>query len=373
MKLAMREMRRRPSRFVAAASILSLIAVLLMFLGGLLDGLIRDSTGALRAQRADLVVYSSTAQQSFLRSRIPIEVRETIEATPGVAEVGGISVALLGARVPDADPRELADVAVFGYELSPRGVPPTPGPGEGYADVLLRNDGVDEGMTVLIGPARSPIRIVGFVDDTNYEGQAGLWVSSETWHAVQLANRPDNRLADDTVQALVVVSRDDRGGDARELADAIDAGTGGETESLTIDQAIDALPGVSEQRVVFNQIIGVTVAIAVIVVGLFFALLTVERMALYGVLKAMGARTSTLFSGLVIQAVAVTAVAAVIGGGLAVLLDALIPVGAVPYDLSMSRVFTSIVLLLVAAVGGSAFSLRRMLRIDPATAIGRAT
>ena len=40
MRLALRELRRRPGRFATATVILTLIAVLLMFLGGLLDGLI---------------------------------------------------------------------------------------------------------------------------------------------------------------------------------------------------------------------------------------------------------------------------------------------------------------------------------------------
>ena len=41
MRLALRELRRRPGRFEVATTILTLVAVLLMFLGGLLDGLIR--------------------------------------------------------------------------------------------------------------------------------------------------------------------------------------------------------------------------------------------------------------------------------------------------------------------------------------------
>ena len=49
----------------------------------------------------------------------------------------------------------------------------------------------------------------------------------------------------------------------------------------------------------FNQIIGVTLVIAVVVVALFFALLTVERVGLYGMLKAIGARSRTLFGGVV--------------------------------------------------------------------------
>ena len=70
MKFALRELVRRPGRFISATVILTLIAVLLMFLGSLLDGLIRNSTGAVRAQDADALVFSESSQASFLRSRI---------------------------------------------------------------------------------------------------------------------------------------------------------------------------------------------------------------------------------------------------------------------------------------------------------------
>ncbi len=64
MSLALKELRRRPGRFGVATIILTLIAILLMFLGGLLDGLTAGNTGAIRAQQADLIVYSSTSQDS---------------------------------------------------------------------------------------------------------------------------------------------------------------------------------------------------------------------------------------------------------------------------------------------------------------------
>ena len=60
-------------------------------------------------------------------------------------------------------------------------------------------------------------------------------------------------------------------------------------------------------------------------------------------------------------------------GGLGLTLDAVIPPGSVPYQLSASRIVTSVVLLLFAAIVGSAFSLRRILKIDPASAIGSTT
>ena len=51
-------------------------------------------------------------------------------------------------------------------------------------------------------------------------------------------------------------------------------------------------------------------------------------------------------------------------------LDAAIPPGSVPLRISAGRLVTSLAYLVVAAVIGCAFSLRRVLRIDPASAIG---
>lgn len=366
MRIAWKELRRRPARFMTATAILTLIALLLMFLGGLLDGLISQSTNAIAAQRGDLLVYSHASRDSFVRSRIEPALAEQVRKVEGVQTVGGLGVAQVGARVPGNGPRDLANVALFGYEIAPRGVPATPTRGSAYADRTLESEGVRVGQTILLGPERSPITVIGFVDNTNFSGQGSLWASLDTWIEVLRANRPQENLADGTVQALVVQTNVAGG----PVAERIDAATSGATHTLTISEAVDAVPGVKEQRSTFNSIIGVTGFIALVVIALFFTLLTVERVALYGVLKAVGARSRTLFAGVVLQAVVVTAIAAVIAGAVGLLLDAVIPAGAIPYELGVGRIASSVVLLLIAAVIGSAFSLRRVLKIDPASAIG---
>lgn len=372
MRLALRELRRRPGRFAVATVILTLIALLLVFLGGLLDGLLGSSTGAYRAQRADLVVYSDEARSSLVRSRITAEDRERAEATDGVGAVGGLGSAQLGGRIDDEDARELVSTVLFGYELAPEGLPETPPEaGAVVADNSLEADGVEEGSTLYLGPARSPVEVVGFTSDTRYSGQGSLWGSLETWREVVGANRPGEAVGDDVVQALVV--RTAEGSDAGEVAAAVDRATDDATATLTLAAATEALPGVSQQRATFNQIIGVTVVIAVVVVALFFALVTVERTALYGILKALGASGRTLFAGVVAQAVVVTLIASTVGGAAALALDAVIPPGNIPFEVTPGRLIGSVVLLLVSAVVGCAFSLRRVLRIDPASAIGTAT
>jgi putative ABC transport system permease protein len=367
MKLALRELVRRPAQYVIATAILTLIAILVMFFGGLLDGLINNSIGAVRAQRADVIVYSSAAQESFLRSRIDPELRATVEGIDGVDRVGGIGIVQLGARRDGADPRDLLDTVLFGYEIGPSGVPDEPpADGEVIADRAVREGGVREGDVLLLGPARSPVTVVGFTEGTNYLGQSALWGSPDTWRTVLTANRPDAVLGEGVFQSLVVQGS----GSTDALAQAIDAGTGGATVTLDRAAAADAIPGVREQRGTFSQITTTTVLVALVVVGLFFVLITVEKLGLFGVLKAVGASSRTLFAGLIAQAAIVTLVACLIAGALSFLADAFIPASAVPFEMSVGRFVTSALTLLVAAVIGCVFSLRRVLKVDPAQAIG---
>jgi putative ABC transport system permease protein len=367
MKLALRELRRRPGRFVVATVILTLIALLLMFLGGLLDGLVASSTGALRAQRGQFIVYSSTSRNALVRSRIEPTTRTQVAGVAGAGNSGGLGSVQLGARIPGHGPRDLVPVVLLGYELAPRGLPQTPpGPGEVFADTTLKAQNVADGTVLELGPARSRVRVVGFVDDSQYLGQSTLWGSLATWQAVLSDNRPGERVADGVVQAIVVR----QGAAHTTTATAIDAATGGATTTLTINQAINALPGVAQQQSVFNQIIGVTVVIAIVVVALFFALITIERTALYGVLKALGSSSATLFWGVLLQALIVTLIASAIGIVASLILAAVIPPGSIPFIATPVRLATSVAFLVIAAVIGCAFSLRRVLKVDPAAAIG---
>jgi putative ABC transport system permease protein len=363
--LAWRELVRRPGRFAVAGSALTLLVVLLFLLGGLLDGLFLGSTGAIRAQQADAFVFSSDAQSSFLRSRIGPDVRARIEGLVDVEAVDGLGFTLLGARRAADPDAELLDVAVAGYEGGLRDRPAPPAAGQAWADERLRDDGVAVGDVLALGPAGVPVEVAGFVADTSYLLQGALWVEPGTWRAVQASARPDATVGEGVFQALVV-----RGaGDAAALTRAIDGATAGATASLTREEAVFSLPGTRQQNSTFTALIGVTLLVAGLVSALFFALLTLERTTTYAILKAIGAPSVKLVLGVVLQAVVVAAGAVALGFLLTLGLEAVIPRG-IPVRFEPSRLVTSAGLVILTAAAGGLVSLRRIVRIDPATAIG---
>ena len=78
-----------------------------------------------------------------------------------------------------------------------------------------------------------------------------------------------------------------------------------------------------------------------------------------------------MFAGLVLQALVVALIASAIGVVVGIALDIAIPPGgSIPFSASAGRLITSTIYLVIAALIGCAFSLRRVLRVDPASAIG---
>jgi len=365
-RLALRELRRMPGRFFAVGTALMVIAVLVLVLGAILDGLIRGSTGVLRAQAGPLLVYDDEARQTLLRSRVDADLAEQVADVDGVADVRGLGVTNVTVDPPGETTAEdgLLGLVVVGAEGENRRLTP-PGRGEAIADARILDEGFEVGDVVTL-PGDVQVEIVATVRDATTNLAPSVWVDLDTWREVTVAVRPDAGLGEGVVQALNVVVEDGR--DPLEVAAAIDEATGS-TQTLDQEAAVAAIPGVSSQQTVFAAIIAATLVVAALVVALFFVLLTLERSGLYAVLKAIGASTGGLLGGLVVQAVVVAAGAAVGAALLTFGLLAVLP-DAIPVELRAGRVAVALTGLLLMSALGSVFSLRRLVKVDPAEAIG---
>jgi putative ABC transport system permease protein len=363
--IAAAELRRQPGRFLPVGGALTLLVVLLVVLGGFLDGLELVQTGAIRAQDPGLIVVAGDAERQLTRSTVAGDAAEALRDLVGEASVGRLDQ-LPTTAAPADDPAALRDVVLVGYDVATDRLPAPPPGGGAVVDRALADVLPFEGGDVLeVGPAATPVEVTAIVDDLT-QGAPTIWVAGDAWREVAATGPAVGPIAAGGAQALVVVPAD--GADRAALIGRIaDAGLG--VEAITSAEAVLALPVVQQQSSTFQGIIGVTFAVTLLVVALFFALITLERTALYAVLKALGARTRDLLLGVSAQA-AVTAVAAVVVGvllalGLVALLPPDLPVRVLPTRLAAIAAGT-----VVTAVVGGLLTLRRITAIDPADAIG---
>lgn len=363
--LAMKEIRRSKGRFAAIVSALSLIVFLVLVLGALADGLFFGATGAVRSTSATAYQFSNDAEGSLVRSRLDISDVQLAAAAPGVQSASPVGVLLTGGQGP-AGP---LDVAVFGIDPGAAGTPtnvtegrmPQPGEnGTAAVDVAFKDQDVKIGSTISVGDASA--QVVGFVADASYQLQPTLWTTVDTWRAMRDAVRPELRGQPTAINAIALTTASNA--DLSAIAVAVPDST-----VLTAEATGLAIPGVEQQSSTLNSIIYTTLAVAALVVGLFFALVVLEKRELFAALKALGASTGRLGSGVIFQAVGASIAGVLIGAVVARLFGLIVPAG-VPILFRTETLITVAIFTLVAGVLGAVFSLRRIAKIDPATAIG---
>jgi putative ABC transport system permease protein len=364
MMLALNEIRRGIGRFLSIIGALSLITFLVLTLSALSDGLFFGATGAVRSTDATAYAFSPDAKGSLIRSSMtPAEVKEVQDA-PGVAKASGVGVLLTSGKSAD----EEFDLAIFGIDPAGAGVPTTltegrlPEPGEN--GVAAVDDSLDVGLGDTLTVGSTAVEVVGLTKDSAYQLQPTVWTSLDTWRTMRNEVRPEFTGVEDDVSAVAIET--EAGVTAEQIA--------AETPNLTVlsaDATGLAIPGVEQQRSTLNSIIYTTLAVAALVVALFFALIVLEKRELFAALKALGTPTRKLASGVVLQALIASAIGVVVGAIASRLLGAVVP-ETVPTLFRTDTLISIAIFTLVAGVLGAAFSLRRVAKIDPATAIGGA-
>lgn len=380
MPLALAEIRRARGRFTTIVVALALLVVLVLVLTALADGLFYGSSGAVRTVRGDLQVLSADAEGALRSSRLPPELGDQLARVDGVAAVGPVAVFEAGGRRAgggEAGGRGSGaevDLAVFGIEPGRPGEPAQlvegrlPAAGEaGVAavDTSLAEDGIGLGGTVTVAGSDEPLQVVGVVGDASYGLQGTVWTPLPTFRALRAAALPETAGGPDTFAAYAVDVEEGR--DPRAVAAAIDAAA--DTTTVPRSEAASSDPLLVTQNAVLRAVVGATLVVAGLVVALFFALLTLEKRGLFAVVKALGARTGYLATGVVAQAVIASLAGLALGGLLTALLALVIP-EAVPTRFRPQSVATVVALTLPTGVLGAALSFRRIARIDPAAALG---
>lgn len=244
-----------------------------------------------------------------------------------------------------------------------------PTPGEAFvaiADVSLQDEGISLGDSVTLTGSSQPVEIVGFVENAQYLLAATVWVPLETWQALRREVRPETIGLGPVAQAFPILLDPDVTGAS--VGAAIDEALG-TTETVSKDEAVLSLPGVDQQKSTFTAIIIVSFVVVGVVIALFFALITLEKRGQFAILKAIGSSNRFLLQGVLVQAIIATVAGYVLGWALSRLLALALP-GYVPIEFLTGTAVSLFAATIVMGGVGALFSFRRIIRIDPAAALG---
>lgn len=373
MFLALKELLHNKLRFTMIGLIIVLIAWLVFILSGLGNGLSTLSAATIKNWEAEHVVYEKGAGATFSKSLISESLQSDIEAQPNVKAVASFSQAVIAVLPVDGvvEDEEKTDAALLGIEagtfLEPEIV-------EGQAlDPSIKNgvignitlkdqQGLAIGDVLAIDGSEMEVQIVGFVKNETFNHLPALYANMEFVREYKYAAPGSNNGIEDAINSFAVLGQDV---DPDAMASNIEG-----IEVVKKSAAINGMPGYTAENGTIMMMLAFLIVISAFVIAVFFYVLTIQKTQQFGVMKAMGASNGFIAKAIVSQVFVLSFIAIIVGIGLTYLTAMAFPEG-MPFNLDPTLVVTYAIVLLVISVGSSLFSVSRISKIDPLTALGR--
>lgn len=372
MFLALKELLHNKLRFTMIGLIIVLIAWLVFILSGLGNGLSTLSAATIKNWEAEHVVYENGAGATFSKSLISESLQSDIEAQPNVEAVAPFSQAVIAVLPVDGvvEDEEKTDAALLGIEagtfLEPEiveGKALDPSIKNGViGNITLKDQGYAIGDVLAIDGSEMEVQITGFVKDETFNHLPALFANMDFVREYKYAAPGSNNGVEDAVNAFAVLGQDV---DPDAMASNIDG-----IEVVKKSAAINGMPGYTAENGTIMMMLAFLIVISAFVIAVFFYVLTIQKTQQFGVMKAMGASNGFIAKAIVSQVFVISFIAILVGVGLTYLTAMAFPEG-MPFNLDPTLVVTYAIVLLVISVGSSLFSVSRISKIDPLTALGR--
>lgn len=356
MFLALNEIMHSKLRYALVAGVMFLIAYLVFFLTGLAYGLAQDNRTAVDKWEADSIILSKDANSNLGMSMITKKTAEEVEGgkvaylaqTPGVVtskdstDEGKINVSFFGIDKDQFIMPNLVEGKAFNND------------DEAIGDSSLMEEyGLAVGDTVKLSGSDKTFKLTGFTDHAKFNVSPVLYTTINAYQQIRFEKEDTSENA--RINAIVVR------GKINDLPEDL--------EQIKISKFINELPGYNAQVLTFGFMIGFLIVIAAIVIGIFIYVLTMQKINIFGVMKAQGITGGFIARSIVAQTFILSFVGILLGLVGTVGTSLVLP-DAVPFQSNWLFFGVISLLMLVVAVLGALFSVRTIVKIDPLKAIG---
>ena len=377
--LAFKEVWRSRGRFLLVSLVIALITLLVLFIAALGEGLGNGNREYISKLDAQLVVFQSKADTVINGSRLGRDRLAAVRRVEGVADAGMLGTASASLVLPQAE--QPLKVALLGVEPGRPGEPAVTQGSQLSTDLaqealIDRNTALRSGLKVgdtltlrVTQGVRDEfynLRVAGLTDGEQYALQPSIFVPFFTWDRIRPKSEAEVNGADPVANVIVVGL--EPGADLEPVQARLEAQVDN-IEAATLPETIAALPGYSAQQSTLNTQGAFTLFIGILVIGGFFQIQVLQKVAQIGVLKAIGASNPIVAMASVIQITLITIVGVAIGGLLTFLFSLTFP-PTIPIVFNGATSAVAVIALLVIGPLGGLVSIRYAVRIEPLKALG---
>lgn len=364
MFLAIRELKQSKLRYLLVALIILLVAFLVFMISGLAQGLSADNASAIQHLKGNYFVLDSDSGHRLNRSSVPGKVTDEL-GKEGITAVEKLSVEMFSAKLGSKDKN--VDIALFATN-SDGYLVPEPAEGEPIhnkgteilVDSSLKREGLQIGDTLKMGPEDTPFTVKGFVDGSRFSHTPVVYMDPKGFKKLEGTRAKTVSDQEPKVNTIIFQTEDSH---IQALKQALS-----EYEIATQKDILKNLPSYSQEQASLNMMIGFLFVIAAFVLAVFFYVITLQKRNQFGVLKALGAKTSYLAANLLGQVMLVTSVCVILSIVITYGVKQILP-EAMPFSLNPATVVIYSIILLAVSLAGSLLSLIQIAKVDPVEAI----
>lgn len=339
MNLAWKEMMKNKVKFLILGSIVFLVSLLTFIISGLANGLSQDNAALIKDLPNGQFYMDADADETYNLSRIDHIMQEKFLNEQKDATALSIQMGFLNDK--NGKQQSVAFVATTDSKLF-KDVKA----GEIILDRSMKDKGIKVGDVLTNNQFSGEFIVKGFVDQKKFSHAPVAFINLENYKEIYRVNE----------MQLVFVPGKDNSQEAAGL------------QSFSKKEFLNTIPSYSAEQMSLNMIVWFLVVISGMLFAIFFYMMNVQKIGLYGILKAIGLKTTALFKMMWTQMLFITVIAIGLSVALSQGFNMIAPKG-MPFSLTLETTAQLSIVFLIIGFIGATLSGIQIKKVEPLQAI----
>ncbi|UII54853.1 ABC transporter permease [Cytobacillus spongiae] len=339
MNLAWKEMKQSKTKFFILGLIIFLVSLLTFIISGLANGLSYDNAALIKNLPNGQFLMMKDAKENYTLSRIDDRIQGDILKAENHATAFSIQMGLIN----DSNGKQHS-VAFVTATDSP--FFPSVRKGEIILDRSMEDEGVKRGDALTNIQFGGAFAVTDFVEESKFSHAPVAFIHAEDFYKI-------NKI--DGMQLIFV-------------PDDVSLSIPSEIQAFQNADFLNTLTSYRAEQLSLNMIIWFLVIITGMLFGIFFYMMNIQKVGLYGILKAIGVRTSDLFRMMWTQMIFITLLSISFSVAISQLMNSLVPKG-MPYLLPVETTIGLSGIFFTIGFIGATVSGFQIKKIEPLHAI----
>lgn len=356
MFLALKEMSYSKLRYSLIIGIMFLISLMVFMLSGLANGLSQEFSQVVNDWNAKSVVLTNESNRVLSASQLTLKDLDAVDSS----KKAPLSIYSGALALPDSGEKD--NISIFGTEKDAFFLPKLSSGRsfESDSDIIISENIADKGYKLgdkmTIGSDNTELTVVGIFPTSYYLATPVLYTTTKT--ATILKFGKETFKNNDNYPINAVLSDADK----TTLTDD-------KLDKMSSQTFIESLPGYTEQKLTLDAMIYFLFVIAVAIIGIFMYVITLQKTAVFGVMKVQGISNTFISKAIVAQSFLVGVIGVAIAGVLSYAIQFVLP-EAMPFAVNLTQWIIYGIVLIVMSIIGGVFSIITVKKVDPINAIG---